>query len=456
MRVPIRLRLTLSFGAVMALLLVAAGAFLFVRLDAGLLRTLDSALRAQADVVASGIGQGNMNFGDQTGPSTAGVETFAQVVDATGRIVEASTSVQGARLVTSADLTVAAGPTFLEREVPGVRGPARLLILPASEAGQHLFVVVGSSLQGRQEVLSGFLRLLLIGGPLALALTSLAGWALAGAALGPVERMRQEAAAISLSDPGRRLPIAYRGDEITRLGETLNSMLDRLQVAFDRERRFVDDASHELRTPLSILKSELDLALMRSRPQAEIERVLRSASEEADRLAALADDLLVYSRAEEGRVPLHRTETRLDRLLADACSSFGTRSAQAGISLEFDAPKETVSIDGNRVRQAVDNLLSNALRHTPPGGHVCVRVARERSLVRLIVDDAGPGIPADFIENAFEPFARAASERAGAPNGAGLGLAIVRAVAQAHGGDARAENRPEGGARITITLMTGE
>lgn len=456
MRLPIRLRLTLAFGLAMALLLTIAGVFLYARLDAELLHTVDSALRVQADVVAAGLGQGNTNFGDQTGTTAAGVQTFAQLVDSSGRIIESSASVAGAPLANAAALASATGPTFLERSVPGVRGPARLLILPVNESRQHMFVVVGSSLQGRRQVVSGFLLLLAIGGPAALIVASLAGWALAGAALRPVDRMRREAAAISMSDRARRLPVPDTRDEIAWLGETLNSMLDRLQLAFNRERRFVDDASHELRAPLAILKAELDLALMRARTPSETDRALRSASEEADRLAALADDLLVYSRTEGGRVPVHRTATRLDQLLGDASASHARQAKEAGISIEVDAPEETVRVDATRVRQAVDNLLSNAVRHTPPGGRVCVHAAREGSLIRLTVDDTGPGIPPNFIEDAFEPFARAASERAGRSDGAGLGLAIVRAVAQAHGGQATAQNRPEGGARITVTLEAGQ
>jgi two-component system OmpR family sensor kinase len=456
MRLPIRLRLTLAFGAAMALLLTFAGVFLYLRLDSALLHTVDSALRVQADAVAAGIGQANTNFGDQTGASAAGVQTFAQVVDSSGRIIESSAWVARVSLVNAADLASAKWPTFLERGVPGVQGPARLLILPVNESRQHVFVLVGSSLQGRRGVLSGFLLLLAIGGPVALIVASLAGWTLAGAALRPVDRMRREAAAISMSDLARRLPVPDSGDEIARLGKTLNLMLDRLHLAFNRERRFVDDASHELRAPLAILKAELDLALMRARTPSETDRALRSASEEADRLAALADDLLVYSRTEGGRVPVHRTATRLDQLLADACMSYARRAKEAGISLEVDAPEETARLDAARVRQAVDNLLSNAVRHTPPGGRVCIHATREESLIRLIVDDTGSGIPPNFIGDAFEPFARAASERAGRSEGAGLGLAIVRAVAQAHGGHATAQNRPEGGARITLTLEAEE
>jgi heavy metal sensor kinase len=436
----------------MALLLAVGGTFLYVRLGAELLSTTDAALRAQADVVAAGTGGGGGNFGDQPSSSTGTVQTFAQVLSASGQIVESSEKVAAARLVGVAELGSVTGPTFLQRRVPGMEGTIRLLVVSTSESGERLFVVVGASLQGRQEVLSRFLWLLLIGGPLALALASLAGWALAGAALRPVDRMGEEAAAISVSERGRRLPVPDTGDEIARLGARLNSMLDRLHVAFDRERQFVDDASHELHTPLTILKAELDLALSRPRTPLELEGALRSASEETDRLAALAEDLLLYARADGGRIPVHRTDVRLDDVLQRAVSVHAGRAKAAGVSLEAEFLEGTVFVDAARVRQAVDNLMTNALRHTPAGGQIWVRAIREATGVRLVVDDTGSGFPPNFIDRAFEPFARAASERAGEREGAGLGLAIVRAVAEAHGGYATAENRPEGGARMSVFL----
>jgi heavy metal sensor kinase len=439
----------------MAFLLGAAGMFLYTRLGTELLRTIDSALRAQAEVVAAGIQEGG-NFGDQGRTSTGGIETFIQVVDASGRILESTEAMAGVRLVGQAEVASAAGPRFLERKVGGEKDPVRLLIIPASESGERLFVVAGASLEGRQEVLTRFMLLLVIGGPIALAVASAAGWAMAGAALRPVERMRQEAAAISVSDRDRRLPVPDSGDEIGRLGETMNAMLDRLSIAFTAERRFVEDASHELRTPLTNLKTELDIALSRHRTRRQLEGALRSASEEADRLAALAKDLLLYSRADGGRFPLHREEVRLDELLGEARSALTTRAAAAGVAVEVQAPSETIRVDRARLRQAVDNLLSNSLRHTPPAGRIVARVVPDGTGLRLIVEDTGSGFPTGFLDRAFEPFARGPSERAGAPEGAGLGLAIVRAVAESHGGRAIAENRPEGGARVTLVLRVGE
>jgi signal transduction histidine kinase len=449
---PIRLRLTLAFAASMACLLAAAGTFLYARLGAELLNTSDAALRAQAAVVSAGLGGSGTNFGDPEGGPGASGGQFAQVLDPSGRILESSQVVAGVRIVTAQDLSRVIAPTFFERAVPNVEGIARLLVMPAGDPGKRRFVLIGSSLRGRSDVLSRFLFVLVVGGPIALSLASTAGWLLAGAALSPVERARREAAAISVSDLDHRLPVPRSRDEVARLVTTLNEMLARLQEAFDGERRFVVDASHELRTPLTILKAELDLALARARTSEEMGRALHSASDEADRLVSLAEDLLVYSRSVEGRVPVHRNHFRLDELLGQACAGFREKARVAGVRLAIEAPPEPVRLDGSRARQAVDNVLDNAIRHTPPGGHVQVTGTLEKDRVRIVVDDSGAGFPIDFMEHAFEPFARASEERASSSDGSGLGLAIVEAIAQAHGGCATVENRPGGGARITIVL----
>jgi two-component system OmpR family sensor kinase len=261
MRLPIRLRLTIVFTLAMAVLLTVTGGFLYFRLGSELLRTVDAALLTEADAVASGLGQQGAAFGVPETASTRALGSFAQVLGPGGTILETSPVVAGSPAVPAATLARIHGPTYVDRTVHGIKGTARILVVPQ----EQMWVVTGTSLQNRGDTLSQLLVLMLAGGPVALAIASAAGWAVAGAALRPVERMSREAAAISVSEPGRRLPIPPGRDEIARLGNTLNAMLGRLEAAFDRERRFVDDASHELRTPLAILKAELDLAQSRSR-----------------------------------------------------------------------------------------------------------------------------------------------------------------------------------------------
>jgi signal transduction histidine kinase len=452
MRLPIRLRLTIVFTLTMAALLTVTGSFLYVRLGAELLRTVDAALLSEADAVAAGIGQQGAAFGAPDAASTGGLGSFAQILGPRGTVLETSPTVGGSPAVPAAMLAHIHGPTYIDRVVRGVKGTARIVVIPQEGGSQRVWVVTGTSLQNRDDTLSQLLVLMLAGGPVTLAIASAAGWALAGAALRPVERMSREAAAISVSEPGRRLPIPPGRDELARLGNTLNAMLGRLEAAYDRERRFVDDASHELRTPLAILKAELDLAQSRSRTSQELQAALRSAAEEADRLTALAETLLVFSRAGDGRMPLHRQQTGLDELLQDACSALAVRAAAAGVEVRVVRHGVTAFIDPVRVRQAVENIVANALRHTPRGGQVRVSATRAGDTVRLTVQDTGAGFDPAFLPRAFDPFARGPAEQAGSGQGAGLGLAIVRATAEAHGGRAAAANRAEGGACVTLFL----
>ncbi len=359
MRLPIRLRLTLVFTLCLAVLLTVTGTFVYLRLGAELRRSTDAALLSQADAVAAGLGQQGAAFNPPT--TAGGLSTFAQVLGPGGQVLESSAGLAGRPAVPPAAYAGIRGPAYFDEVVPAIAGTARVVVVPQGGGQPPVWVLAGASSHSRDQVLSSLLVLMLAGGPVTLALAAAAGWALAGAALRPVERMRQEADAISVSDRGRRLPIPASRDEITRLGTTLNAMLGRLEAAFDRERRFVDDASHELRTPLAILKAELDLARSRPRTNQELTAAVRSASEEADRLAALADTLLVYSRAEGGRTPLRRQPTDLDQLLRDACSPLAGRAAAAGVTVRVDTHMVTAAVDPVRVRQAVENLVSPKL-----------------------------------------------------------------------------------------------
>ncbi len=452
MRIPLKLRLTVAFAVGMALVLVGLGAFLYVRLGADLLRSIDAGLRSRAEVVVAGLGGGGGgNFADAPGSLIAPGQAFSQVLDLSTYpiVAESTATIAGAPVVGSATLGRVSVPTFLSQPVLGT-GDARLLVVPA---GPSRFVVVGTSLADRHVALSHLLVLFAIGGPIALVLTSAAGWGLAGAALRPVEKLRREAAAISASEPQRKLQIPPTGDELARLATTLNDMLGRLHEALVRERRFVDEAAHELRTPLGVLKGELDLALSRPRDREELEAAILIASQEADRLSLLAEDLLVLSRAAGGRLPVKRRWQSLPEFIDTATISARHVAARRGITLRINVPEIQARIDPQRIRQAMDNMLGNALRHSPDHAEISIGAEREVRALRIWVDDAGPGFADTLLERAFEPFVRADDEQA-TSSGDGLGLAIVRAVGEAHGGTAIAENRPEGGARVTLIVET--
>lgn len=437
----------------MALVLAGLGAFLYLRFEQELSQTVDQGLRASADKVAVLVREADPGLlqGEPTRSLIAAEESFEQVIGENGSILDASPLVATDPLLSVSELEQARRETLLVDRPgpPGLDAPVRLLATPVQTKDQLLVVVVGSSLENRDEALENLRGQLLVGGPVVLVLASLLGYVLAGAALHPVESMRRRAAEISASAPGQRLPVPLAHDEISRLGETLNEMLERLETALLRERRFVADASHELRTPLALLKTELELALRRSRSPDELETAVRSAADETDRLSQLAEDLLVLARADQGALPLQLSILDTDELLGRVAERFRRRASDAGREILVDAERGLlIEGDSLRLEQALGNLVENALRHG--GGEIRLSARRSDGSIELHVLDRGPGFPAAFLPRAFARFSRA--DEARARGGAGLGLALVEAVAQAHGGGACAANADEGGADVWLSL----
>src|SRR4051794_20178201 len=347
----------------MALVLAAAGLFVYLRLASDLDATIDQNLRARVSDVSALVARPGATLAR---PGSGGLvergENLAQVIDERGRVVDATPDFGGAPLLSAAERRRAARAAItLERPSLQPDGePARLLAAPAQARGRRLVVVAGAFLDDRRDELRSLAGLLAIGGAGALLLASLAGYGVAAGALRPVERMRRRAAGIQIADPGARLPVPPARDEIGRLGETLNAMLERLEAAFERERTFVADASHELRTPLSVLKAELELALREGRSREDLTEALRSAADETDRLVQLAEDLLVIARYDQGRLPIHPERVDARAVLG----AVADRHARPGAHVDVRAPAG-LAFDADRVRieQALGNLVDNALRH---------------------------------------------------------------------------------------------
>jgi signal transduction histidine kinase len=353
-------------------------------------------------------------------------------------------------LLRPSELRAAArGPVYTDRaSVPGLDESSRLLATPVERRGQRLVLVVGATSQNDAETLASFRDELLIAGPIALLLASLAGYLLAGLSLRQVESMRRRAAAISADTPGERLPVPATRDELERLGSTLNEMLARLEAGLQRERDFVADAGHELRTPLALLRTELELALRHGRSPEELRGALSASVEEVDRLAQLADDLLLIARYDRGRLPLRVESLDAGELVSSVVRRFQWRADETARQLAGEAP-EGLCLRGDRVRleQALSNLVDNALRHGR--GRVRLWAAGVDGHVELHVEDEGDGFGDGFQERAFERFSRS---QHGEGAGAGLGLSIVRVIAEAHGGSADAENAAGGGAHVRLVL----
>ncbi|MDX6601349.1 MAG: hypothetical protein QOF13_551 [Solirubrobacterales bacterium] len=437
----------------MALVLGATGVFVYLRFANELDATINAGLRSRANDVAalvkeadSGLREGHRNLVGRN-------ESFAEVLGASGGVTDSSLAIGRHVLLTPAELRRALRePVYLNRgPLPGLEDNSRLLAIPVKARGREQVVVVGTSTEARSESLMDLAQLLLVGGPFALLLASLAAYGAAAAALKPVEAMRSRAAEISAAKPDRRLPVPPTNDEVARLGKTLNKMLERLGEALEHERAFVADASHELRTPLAILRTELELALAAGRSAEELRAALASAAEETDRLSQLSEDLLTIAQTERGELPLRLARLGLQDALEGVGRRFSRRAEEGGREIDVSAPSSLV-LDADRLRldQAVGSMVDNALRY---GAGTIELVARvEDGLIEVHVQDRGEGFPAEFLGRAFERFSRAsASDRDG---GSGLGLAIVQTVARAHGGEAHVANRTGGGADVWLTLPT--
>jgi len=452
-RLPIRARLTLVFAVCLALALAALGVFVFGRTARALLAAEDAGLSSRAEVVAADVRAGASILPHVKATLIEGDEAFAEVVDSTGRVVQSSPNVGFRSMLPTTLLRSVRGPMYIDASVRGIDGTARVLAMPTGSPEGPRIVLVGGSLQDRADSLAQLGWTLTIGGIAALGVLSIIAWLVVGRALSPVDRMREEAAAITASDTARRLSVPPGADEIASLGKTLNQMLDRIDESVARERRLVDRASHELRTPLAVQRMTLDLAATGPQTVAELNAALESVSEENIHLSTIADDLLLVARSLDGELAIRRTRVSLDALVGDARRRNSPRAADAGVALRVSAPHEVVWADPGWLRQAIDNLVQNSLRHTSRGGLVHILAGRTNGTISLVVEDSGPGFPREVLDRAFEPFASSASGGAGKP--VGLGLAVVGSIAQAHGGKAWAENRAEGGARVTVELTDG-
>jgi two-component system OmpR family sensor kinase len=455
-RLPIRARLTAAFALAMVLVLAAAGLFVYLRLKDDLNESVDAGLQARAAAVA---GSGDA----AAGAAEDAEEGFAQVLSRSGQVLDAVGGSTAAALTGPERARAGAGGTVVaEREVEGIEGTVRILAGPvtaergaagdaAGAATEPAVYAVGQSLDDRDETLAGVAASFAVGGPIAVLLASLLGYLLASAGLRPVEAMRRRAGEVSLTHAGERLPLPAAHDEVRRLGETLNEMLDRLRRSFDRERRFVADASHELRTPVAVIRTELDAALRAGGHDEQVREALVAALEECDHLAQLAEDLLVVARAAEGELPMRREAVEVGPLLEGVQARFGDRAREHGRELRVEGGDGlTLEADELRVRQALGNLVDNALRHG--GGEVVLRARRGAvdGAVELEVADHGPGFDPALAGRAFERFARGDAARTRG-SGTGLGLAIVRAIAEAHGGRAEIVDRTT----VRLTLPSG-
>lgn len=464
MRFSIRVRLTLWYTAFIAAYLgvVASGGYGF--LLAVTMNDVDELLARSASTAATA-----MEFERNGGaPDTAAVRSVAQglrLPDVAVLILDVSTRAarpadllpqrplalseeQRRALDDSLEMAARRAPATPDLRTATVVGQeVRLFTLPYVLGSRPLVIAVGRSLATREAILEQARVVLLTGLPLLLAIAAAGGYWLAGKSLAPVAAMSAQAAAIGARNLHERLPVQTPEDELGRLATVLNDLLGRVEEAFSAQRRLVAEASHELRTPVAVISGESEHALSRpDRPQSELRDSLTVIRAESLRLRAAIDDLFFLARADAGERRLRRDPVNLAEL-AGACVRAAQQRAPSRLITLEQGPGcgKAVNGDAELLRRVMDNLVSNAIAYSTPGGPIVVRPGGDDASQWVDVVDLGPGIPEPQRERVFERFFRGEDARSLAEGtGAGLGLAIARWIARSHGGDVTIHDEPGG------------
>lgn len=462
MRRGLRARLVFWHGIGLAVILAGTFAAADWLLRRRLHDQVDAALLALAETeAASALDSATVHLHEHRGAPDSlefrAIDKLVQILDLNGHIILRSASLGNATLPMSPTLLarVRNRETVLETLPDFADDPVRLVSLPIEENGTVRYALQVATSLGPIRTFLGTTRLLMIAvsGAL-LAVVILTGAILARNALRPIEAMAAMAQRIGETNLRERLPHPGTRDEIGRLVDTLNGMLDRLEHSFAVQSRFTADAAHELRSPLSRLRAELEVALRRPREPSEYQAVLASCLDEVERLSRLTADLLTLARLDAGeRHGCGRESVAVGKAIDQAVKRIqpDAQRKNVTVAVEPTAPLSVAVYDGS-LEQVVGNLLENAIKFSPPGGRVTVRVAREGDSILFTVSDTGPGIPRDELPRIFERFYRGEAARASESSGVGLGLAICRGIIEAQGGSISVDSPPEGGTTVTVRL----
>ncbi|PPI17464.1 two-component sensor histidine kinase [Rathayibacter sp. AY1D2] len=428
-RRSLRTRITAAATAVVAAAALLGSVLFVLILSSVLASSAASAADAEAERVAALVEQG--------GPEAVrGSEGLVQLV-VDGRVTAAG---EDAEDLPPLALAESDDTVTVDVDDEGA------VVVAARELDDDSLVVVGVPDEGREEAVSTTIGLLAVAVPLLIALVAVVCAVVVGRALRPVERMREEAEAVTSSALDRRIAAPGSGDEVDRLAHTLNRMLDRLQSGQERQRRFVSDASHELRSPVAALRQTAEVALAHP-DRLDSARLARTVAEESVRLGGLIEGLLLLARADEARLAVAAAPVDLDDLALGEVRRLrdsGARVDASGIS-----PVQAVA-DEALLSRALRNLVDNAVRHRSSQLALSTRIDGAEAV--LAVDDDGPGIPAAERERVLERFVRLDEGRARDAGGSGLGLAIVAGIARAHGGRVVVGDSALGGARVEVRV----
>ena len=434
--------------------------FLYGLVSRGLYRRVDDALSSQAQTAA---GLFRDEFGENQGnaPTAAG-EVIAEL-NARGLWVAVFENKQLLAATATTDnpevleLAEHAGSEQSDMRATvtdlGKFKSTRVKASAFAIGGRQFVLLLGQSLDSTGEELALVRGVLYIGLPLALLIAGAGGFWLAARSLAPLGWMAEQARTITDRNLDSRLDVGAAHEELRVLADSFNGLLSRLDQSFETMRRFVADASHELRTPLSVIRGEADVALGQERSAGEYQESLVIIQDEARRLSRLVDDLLNLARADAGHVNLRTEEFYLNDLLAECCRAFHSAAGAKRIDLQCNCPGDVAFRgDPDLIRRLAFNLIDNAVRHTPEGGKVLVGLETAEDGLRIRVADSGVGISREAAPHIFERFYRGDQARSRQNGGFGLGLSIVKWIAESHRGAVDFTSTPGTGTTFTVVL----
>ncbi len=424
MRDSLRTRLLLWFTVILAVVIASFGAAVCYLLWRSAIAAADETLIAQARLIEQSVRPGAFDTFELDLPEpllrtfnepTAGHPYYA-IWSANGELIDQSDPDANARVRQSLDRWS--------------RGTRREVV----RRGTALTVLVGRDISDIQRTVWSLASSIAVVGVLALAVSLAGGWFLAGRALAPIARISATAGRMSSGDWSARVPIDRTESELGQLAAVLNDAFDRLQDTLERQRRFTADASHELRTPLAALSAEVEWALTCERTNSQYRDSLETAWRAAGRMRAVVEALLTLARADAGELSLRAVPIAFSSIVHDVVSAHDAAARARGVVVRHTGEDPKVVGDVELLRTAVGNLIANAIAYNRDGGQVTVTLADDAAGVRLDVADTGLGIPAEDLPRIFERFYRADKARARREGGAGLGLALTKWIAEAHGG----------------------
>lgn len=453
MILSLRTRLIVWHTAIVAAVLLAASVAIYSYLSYSMLRVIDTSLDRSAQTLEK-----RLKFPDQppaNGAAPIFVPQFVQMITPDGTITDQLRDSEGHSIEVDieslhrVDQLGTQTQTVTANSGEAVRLVTRRVL---DESGRTDFYIrVGQSLDDLRTAQRKLLLLLGAIIPLALLLTIAGGWLMAGRALAPVDRLTRAARSITETRLSERVEAPGSADEIQRLAETFNEMLDRLETAFGRQRQFTADASHEIRTPLAIVRNELDVALRRERTSAEYQETLSRLQTEVVRISRLVEDLLTLARADAGEARLEQEPLPIVATALEVFEQMRPLAEAKGIRATFSAPSDAVLVRGDlmRVKQLLLNLLDNAIKFTGESGEVGLTIVQKAGEVVIEVSDTGRGIEPESQPRIFERFYRQ-SHTAETPAGSGLGLAICQWIVSAHDGRIEVESEPGKGSCFRV------